>query len=45
MRFGSGSFWGMILYSGAEGVERGKRGGISLAEALEMLLVRLHNSS
>lgn len=33
------------MYSEAESVERGKRGGISLTEALEMLLVRLHNSS
>lgn len=33
------------MYSGTEGVEQGKRGGIFLTEGLEMLLVRLHNSS
>lgn len=45
MRSGSGSLWAMLVYSGVEGVKRGERGGISLAEALEMLLARLHNGS
>lgn len=33
----------MLVYSGVKGVKQEKRRGISVAQALKILLVRLHN--